>query len=177
MLIYYFYVHEYTYIYICICIRRERPNYMHIQCYNIHICLLSLVHLCHVLFSLFVVHLLICHPAVLPARVSNRPTALFPGYTPDGKLWALNEGGAPFRFNLDKALSIPPDFLDGRRRWVPGRRVEWSGWFPGFFFGVGSFLLLQTYDVFFRKCNQQRFEKVDVVLYRFVASLHWKLWT
>lgn len=55
----------------------------------------------------------------------------------------------------------------------PGRGVERSGVpFPGFIFGVGSFLLLQKDDVSFRKCNQQRFGKVDVVLYRFVASLH-----
>lgn len=38
---------------IYICVLRERPNYMHIQCYNIHICLLSLLHLCHFLFCLF----------------------------------------------------------------------------------------------------------------------------
>ena len=109
-----------------------------------------------------------------PARVSNRPTSLFPGYTPDGKLWALNEGGAPFRFNLDKAIA-PAFFWMGRRRWGT-QEDEWSGVefsFLDFFFGVGSFLV-QKYDVSFRKCNQQRFEKVDVVLYRFVASLHWK---
>lgn len=33
-------------------------------------------------------------------ETSTANTAI--GYTPDGKLWALNEGGAPFRFNLDK---------------------------------------------------------------------------
>lgn len=68
-----------------------------------------------------------------PARVSNRPTELFPGYTPDGKLWALNEGGAPFRFNLDKASH--QIFRDGETEMGnQGRRVEWSGvQFPGFF--------------------------------------------
>ena len=33
---------------------------------------------------------------------TNANTAI--GYTPEGKLWALNEGGVPFRFYLDKDL-------------------------------------------------------------------------
>ena len=128
----------------CICTRRERPNYMRIQCYNsynIHIRLLSLVHLCHVLFCLFARFYDFILPPfrdkTRPARVSNRPA--FPGYTPDGKLWALNEGGAPFRFNLDKAIA--PDFLDGQTEMGnPGRRVERSGvQFPGFFLELVAF--------------------------------------
>ena len=30
------------------------------------------------------------------------------GYTPEGKLWALNEGGAPFQFALDEAGLYQP---------------------------------------------------------------------
>ena len=66
--------------------------------YNIRVRLLSLS-LSNYVISCSVYLLYTCtYPHMSPALA---------GYTPDGKLWALNEGGAPFRFNLDKAGPNP----------------------------------------------------------------------
>ena len=48
----------------------------------------------------------------------SRWTSVDAGYTPEGKLWALNEGGAPFQFALDEAsiwkLSLQTCLFDMR---------------------------------------------------------------
>ena len=62
-------------------------------------------------FELALFTFIICLLAVLRPLVPLVALGVDAGYTPEGKLWALNEGGAPFQFALDEAgdweLSLP----------------------------------------------------------------------
>ena len=43
---------------------------------------------------------------LLYEELSLKGSGKHAGFTPEGKLWALNEGGAPFQFALDEACGM-----------------------------------------------------------------------